>query len=96
MAKTSVVNARLNPELKRSVEFIFSLLGLTPSDAVNLFYRQVELNNGLPFELKVPRVPNAETIEAIEEGRRIAKDPNVKGYTDMNELWKALARRTIS
>ncbi|MCL2630849.1 MAG: type II toxin-antitoxin system RelB/DinJ family antitoxin [Firmicutes bacterium] len=54
MAKTSVLHARLDENLKQNVERILNEIGLTPSDAVNLFYRQVELNGGLPFELKIP------------------------------------------
>ena len=94
MAKTGAVHARLDPQLKTNVENILSQIGLTPSDAVNLFFRQIELNNGLPFELKIPR-PNAETIAAIEETEQIIKETKAgkrKGYTDMNELWKDLEK----
>ena len=89
MAKNSVVHARVDESLKRNVEYILSQIGLTSSDAVSLFYKQIELNGGLPFELKIPQY-NAETIAAIEEARRIAKDPNSKGYTNMDELWGEL------
>ncbi len=43
----------------------------------------------IPFPLKID-TPNQVTKAAIEEGLRIAADPNVKGYTNMTDLWKAL------
>lgn len=41
--------------------------------------------NGIPFSLKL-EAPNDTTIAAIEEGRRIASDPSVKGYRNMEDL----------
>lgn len=54
MAKTATVQARIDPTLKENVERILAQIDMTPSDAIKLFYKQVELNGGLPFELKVP------------------------------------------
>ena len=54
MVKTEMVRARVTPELKRSAEGIFNTIGLNPSQAIVLFYKQVELHNGLPFEVKAP------------------------------------------
>ncbi|MFI3129023.1 MAG: type II toxin-antitoxin system RelB/DinJ family antitoxin [Bacillota bacterium] len=53
MAKTAVLHARVDVELKENVEFILSQIGLSGSDAINLLYRQIEMQGGLPFELKV-------------------------------------------
>lgn len=64
MAKTATVQIRLDHELKRNVEGVFKKLGLNPTQAITLFYRQIELQNGLPFPVKVP---NKETIEALNE-----------------------------
>lgn len=52
---------------------------------VNQFLKVINRKNSLPLDLKLDS-PNNETIAAIEEGRRIASDPNIKGYTDMDEL----------
>lgn len=82
------LNIRTDKEVKESAEKIFSELGISMSTAVNMFLRQTIRHGGIPFELKV--TPNAETVEAIEEGRRIAKDKSVKGYTDMESLIEAL------
>ena len=89
MAKTGIVQARIDPDLKANVEDILSRVGLTSSDAVNLFFKQVELTGGLPFEVKIPRY-NADTLAAIEEARRIGADKNAKTYTDMTSLRRAL------
>ena len=62
MAKTEMIRARVEPELKCQAEEVFSGLGLSPTEAITLFYRQVTLHNGLPFSVKIP---NAETIAAL-------------------------------
>ncbi|MCR5825699.1 MAG: type II toxin-antitoxin system RelB/DinJ family antitoxin, partial [Oscillospiraceae bacterium] len=57
--------------------------------AVNLFLRAVIREHGIPFALKLD-VPNETTAAAIEEGRRIAADPDATGYSDMAALKAAL------
>ncbi|WP_221901607.1 type II toxin-antitoxin system RelB/DinJ family antitoxin [Bathymodiolus platifrons methanotrophic gill symbiont] len=64
--KTAIINARIKPELKADVEAILSQLGMTTTQAITVFFEQVKMNKGIPFELKIP---NAETIEAMEEAR---------------------------
>lgn len=82
------LNIRTEKEVKENAEKIFSELGMSMSTAINLFLRQTIRFGGIPFELKV--TPNAETLAAIEEGRKIACDESVKGYTDMESLIEAL------
>ena len=64
MSKTEEVRARIDPATKAAAEGVFAKLGLSPSEAVRLFYRQVELYQGFPFEL---RIPNEATLEAIHD-----------------------------
>jgi DNA-damage-inducible protein J len=64
MAKTDMIRARMEPELKRGAEAIFKVLGLSPTEAITLFYKQVTLRRGLPFSVEIP---NAETLEAVRE-----------------------------
>ena len=52
--RTDTVRARIEPKLKNAVEEIFSSLGMNSSQAIVLFFKQVELHNGLPFEVKIP------------------------------------------
>jgi len=55
MGKTSTVRARIEPDLKGKAEHIFQQLGLTTTQAITLFYKQVELRNGLPFDIAIPK-----------------------------------------
>jgi len=64
MSKSATVRARIEPKLKSEVEELFKELGLSVTDAINIFYRQVKLMHGLPFSV---RIPNAETLEAIRK-----------------------------
>ena len=64
MTKSEMIRARVEPTLKREAEMVFSQLGLSPTQAIRLFYKQVTLQHGLPFAVKVP---NAETREALRQ-----------------------------
>ncbi len=64
MTKTAMIRARVEPRIKQDAEKIFSTLGLSATEAITLFYRQVVLCRGLPFEV---RVPNAETRKALRQ-----------------------------
>ena len=86
---TTNLNIRTDKEIKEQAEQIFSDLGLNMTTAVNMFLRSTIRENGIPFDLKL-EVPNEVTTAAIEEGSRIASDPDVKGYTDISELKAAL------
>ena len=66
MAKTELIRVRVEPELKSQAEAVFSELGLSPTEAIRLFYAQVTLHRGLPFAV---RIPNDETIEALRQAR---------------------------
>ena len=75
MAKTANLYARIEPELKEQAESILIALGIPASNAITMFYRQVVLNNGLPFEVKLPSHPldvrkmtEAELNAALEIG----------------------------
>ena len=66
MAKTEMIRARVEPDLKRDAEELFSELGLSATEAITLFYKQVTMHRGLPFDV---RVPTAETEEALQQAR---------------------------
>jgi DNA-damage-inducible protein J len=68
MLKTSTISVRMDAELKSNAESILSSLGLTPSQAINVFYKQITFQNGLPFPVKIPkRELNSVSINAMEE-----------------------------
>lgn len=77
---------------KAAISAFCDATGFTISSLFNVFTKAVLRERRLPFQVEMPEVPNAETRAAMEEGNRIANDPNVKGYSDLNELWKALDR----
>ena len=64
MPKTAVVTARMEPDLKKNVESTLFQLGLTTSQAISLYFKQIEFQGGIPFPVKIP---NQETISAIAE-----------------------------
>ena len=86
---TAPTQIRNDADIKKQATDLFNTLGLDMSGAVNLFLRQCVLRGGLPFAVEMPRY-NQKTLAAMEEGRRIARDPSVKGYTNMADLKKAL------
>ena len=69
MSKTATVRARLEPDLKARAEGVFHRLGLNPTQAITIFYRQVELRRGLPFDVAVPTATTRRTFEATDAGR---------------------------
>ncbi len=66
-----MIRARIEPDLKKEVENIFSELGLTPTTAINMFYRQVKLLKGLPFTIKIPSEATIQTFNDTDEGKNI-------------------------
>lgn len=77
MSKTRSISARTDPETKRRAEAIFERLGLTASQAITLFYRQVALRRGLPFPVELPaeRVPSEATERALDEADALDRLP---------------------
>jgi DNA-damage-inducible protein J len=63
--KTATITVRLDPQVKQNAEMVLKKLGLTTSQAVSLFFTQVSLNKGIPFDV---HIPNAATSKAIEAG----------------------------
>ena len=63
---TQMIHARIEQNLKKEAEKIFSSLGINTSDAIRMFFTQVTLRHGLPFEM---RIPNRETQKAMEDSR---------------------------
>jgi len=65
MTKTIAITVRLDSQVKKDAQAVLNELGLTTTQAVSLFFKQVSLNKGLPFAVEIP---NEETIRAIEDG----------------------------
>lgn len=69
MIKTATVRARIQPKLKERAENVFNRLGLNPTQAITIFYKQVELRNGIPFNLTIPASKTRQTFDATDAGR---------------------------
>ena len=84
--KTSAIHSRIQPEIKEQAETILHRLGLSPTEAIRMFYTQIALRNGLPFDVAIP---NEETVQALEDsraGRNLERFDSVEGIF---ESWKA-------
>ena len=88
MAKVST-NISIDADVKKQAQELFAALGLDFSTAINIYLKKAIYEQGIPFDVRF-ETPNAETIAAIEEGRRMAHDPNAKSYANVDELRKAL------
>ena len=90
MAKTASMYIRIDPNVKSDVENIYAQYGMSITDAINVFLYTSRNRGGLPFDLR-PSIPNAETLEAIDEVRRMKADSSLgKSYTDIDEMMKEL------
>ena len=69
--KTSVVHARIEPKTKQKAEKVLRKLGLTPAEAIRIFYRQVSLRGGLPFPVVIPNELTVSTLEKSHRGEDI-------------------------
>jgi len=84
MSKTATIRTRIEPRLKSEVEDILAQLGLTASETVHLLYRQIKLQRGLPFDVRIPNPLTVRTLNASKSGR------NVKRFASKKELFADL------
>lgn len=89
MAGSTNVSIRMDADLKAQADALFGELGMNMSTAFNIFARQAVREGRIPFEITINQ-PNRDTLAAMLEAERIARDPSVKGYTDMDALFEEL------
>lgn len=85
MNKSAVIHARIEPETKTLAERILHKLGVSPTEAIRMFYRQITLRRGLPFAIEIP---NSLTRETLEKSR---KGEDVEEHGSLDEMfgsWK--------
>ena len=80
MAKTANLYARIEPDVKEQAESILTDLGIPASNAINMFYKQIILQRGLPFEVKLPAVRPLDASLLTDEQMDAELE---KGYADM-------------
>ncbi len=68
MSKSAMVRARIEPDLKQHAEEVFHNLGISVTQAITIFYKQVEMRNGLPFNVTIPNERTLKTFEATNSG----------------------------
>lgn len=78
--KTANLYARIEPDVKEQAESILSTLGIPASNAINMFYKQIILNRGLPFDVKIPTEKQIDVAELTEAELNAELE---KGYADM-------------
>ena len=82
--KTATIRARTEPSLKADAERVFRKLGISSSEAINLFYSQVRLRKGLPFPVEIPNEETRRTFEKSDRGE------DVKTFRTLDEMFKDL------
>lgn len=84
MARTAMINARTEIELKKEVEAILNSLGISTTEAINIFFRQIKMRRGLPFAVEIP---NEETLNAFHESEQ---GKGLVECKDADEMFKRL------
>ena len=86
MTKTATVRARIEPRLKTDVENLFKKLGLSTTEAINLFYRQVKLRKGLPFSVVVPHRTTEKVFKDTDAELNLIRCDNADDMFDKLEI----------
>ena len=80
---------RIDEDVKKRAVELFAQLGMDMSGAINIFLKQCILKNGLPFAVELPKY-KPEVLAAMEEAKRISRDPNVRRYSSFSEILEEL------
>ena len=86
MQKETTIRIRIEPELKEKTKVIFNKMGLNISQAVRLFLKQVELHNGLPFELSIPNETTIKTLKDTDKGKNLVECKDVDDMFDKLQI----------
>jgi DNA-damage-inducible protein J len=81
--KTAVVHARMEPQTKEKAEGVLSRLGITPTEAIRVFYRQIALRGGLPFSVTIPNERTAATLRKSRRGQ------DVEVFDSLDEMFES-------
>ncbi len=84
MSRTATVRARIEPDLKTEVEALLRQLGISTTEAINMFYSQIRLRHGLPFSVEIPNEMTNKTFEKTDRGEEL------NSYGGVDEMFEAL------
>ena len=82
MSKTTMIHARVESDLKTDTEKIFKKLGLSTTEAITVFFSQVRLRKGLPFEVKIPNKTTLETFRKTDTGRELNEYASMEKFKE--------------
>ncbi len=83
--KTAIVHARIEPQTKRKAEKVLRKLGITPTEAIRIFYSQISFRGGLPFAVEIPNERTAATLEKSRRGEGVQEFDSLD---EMFESWE--------
>ena len=92
MSTSTNVTVRMDSDVKRECEAIYGALGINLSTAINVFLRKSIREGGFPFDVRLDDRPNNETMAALWEAEKLAKDSSGKRYHSVRELFADLER----
>ena len=84
MGKLATINARIDEETKKRAESVLKVCGLTPSEAIRIFFRKIVLVRGIPFDINIPNELTVKTHELAKAGKELHK------FENLEDLFKAL------
>ena len=82
--KTATIHTRIEPETKIKAEKVLHKLGMSPTEAIRIFYRQITIRNGLPFPVEIPNDLTTSTLNKSSRGKDITEFDSLD---DMFESW---------
>jgi DNA-damage-inducible protein J len=82
MAKEATARARMDAHLKDEAERILAECGLNATQGINLFYRQIVLRHGLPFDVKIPNAESRQAMREIETGEGLIRSRGAEELFD--------------
>ena len=80
MAKTAMIRARTEPRIKKQAELVLDHLGITPTQIINMLYKKIIMENGLPFDVKIPNKTTLKAMEDVEKNRNLRKFKNSEEF----------------
>ncbi|MCX7016936.1 MAG: type II toxin-antitoxin system RelB/DinJ family antitoxin [Candidatus Sumerlaeota bacterium] len=86
MNKSAVVHARMEPNTKKRAEDVLKELGMSPTEAIRLFYRQICLLRGLPFPVRIPNELTRKTLAKSKKGE------GVESFESLDEMFESWER----
>lgn len=71
MAKTAIIQTRIDPEIKNAAQDVLGKLHISMSEAISIFLAQVTLHRAIPFEIKLPNALTVDTLQKSEKGQKL-------------------------